>query len=180
MTRRICIYCIISLVWSLNSIGQTSNQKEILSQEVKSVSKRLLSVLDSIPGDLKWPPVFEIIESDEVNAFAGVIEKQPKVIIHTSVSNITEGIPDRLAYIIAHELIHIVKGHCSSSGFAGTGALKYNFSRANEEVADIDYLAVKDAVGGMPEEDMHCATLAADTLHESLRIYCLGMNKKPE
>ncbi|MCX6223733.1 MAG: M48 family metalloprotease [Bacteroidia bacterium] len=140
MKRRICICCFVFLVLSLPSMGQTGNQKEALTLEVTSVSKRLLSVLDSIPGDLKWPPVFEIIESDQVNAYAGVKENQPKVVIHTSLNTITEGMPDRLAYIIAHELIHIVKGHCNSSGFAGTGSLNYLFTRADEEVADIEGL----------------------------------------
>ncbi len=69
---------------------------------------------------------------------------------------------------------------CKFSSACGAAATRLALGKTPEEVADIDYLAVKDAVGGMPEEDMHCATLAADTLHESLRIYCLGMNKKPE
>ncbi|MFH0957366.1 MAG: iron-sulfur cluster assembly scaffold protein [Pseudomonadota bacterium] len=67
---------------------------------------------------------------------------------------------------------------CKFSSACGAAATRLALGKTPEEVADIDYLAVKNAIGGLPEEDLHCATLAADTLQESLRIYCLGMHKK--
>ncbi len=69
---------------------------------------------------------------------------------------------------------------CKFSSACGAAATRLALGKSPEEVADISYMSVKDAVGGLPEEDMHCATLAADTLQESLRIYCLGINKKAE
>ena len=65
---------------------------------------------------------------------------------------------------------------CKFSSACGAAATRLALGKTPEEVADIDYRAVRDAVGGLPEEDMHCATLAADTLQESLRAYCLGLN----
>lgn len=66
---------------------------------------------------------------------------------------------------------------CKFSSECGAAATRMALGKTPEEVADIDYLSIREAVGGMPEEDLHCATLAADTLQESLRIYCLGLHK---
>jgi nitrogen fixation NifU-like protein len=66
---------------------------------------------------------------------------------------------------------------CKFSSECGGAATRMALGKTPEEVADIDYLSIREAVGGMPEEDLHCATLAADTLRESLRIYCLGLHK---
>ena len=140
MSARLFLSFFVTMCITLQSTGQTYNKREVLIREVKGVSKRLLSVLDSVPSDLKWPPVFEITESEQVNAYAGITGHQPKVIIHTAIADITEGIPDRLAYIIAHELIHIIRGHCTRSDVAGTGAQIYSFTGADEEVADIEGL----------------------------------------
>lgn len=133
----LCISVILCL--TLHSVGQTDSRKDALTREVAGVSKRLLSVMEKVPADLRWPPVFEIEESNQVNAFAGVIGHQPKVVIHTAISDITQGKPDRLAYIIAHELIHIVNGHCKPTD-ASVGTQIYSFTAADEDVADLEGL----------------------------------------
>lgn len=68
---------------------------------------------------------------------------------------------------------------CKFSSECGAAATRLALGKTPEEVADIDYRAIREEVGGMPEEDLHCATLAADTLQESLRIYCLDLHKIP-
>ncbi len=66
---------------------------------------------------------------------------------------------------------------CKFSSECGAAATRLALGKTPEEVADIDYRIIRQEVGGIPEEDLHCATLAADTLQESLRIYCLDLHK---
>ncbi len=40
-----------------------------------------------------------------------------------------------------------------------------------EEALDIDYNAIQKAIGGLPKDHMHCATLAAATLNEAINNY---------
>ena len=63
---------------------------------------------------------------------------------------------------------------CRFSNDCGAAAARLALDRTPEEIADIDYRAITAEVGGLPEEDLHCATLAAGTLQESLRIYFSG------
>ncbi len=63
---------------------------------------------------------------------------------------------------------------CRFSSDCGAAAARLAINRTPEEIADIDYQAIAAEVGGLPEEDLHCATLAAGTLHESLRKYFTG------
>jgi nitrogen fixation protein NifU and related proteins len=63
---------------------------------------------------------------------------------------------------------------CRMSSACGAAAAKLALNRTPEEIADIDYRAIEEEVGGLPEEDYHCATLAAGTLQEALRTYLVG------
>ncbi len=63
---------------------------------------------------------------------------------------------------------------CRFSNDCGAAAARLALNRTPEEIADIDYLAITAEVGGLPDEDLHCATLAAGTLQESLRKYFAG------
>ncbi|MGB9615725.1 MAG: iron-sulfur cluster assembly scaffold protein [Desulfomonilaceae bacterium] len=60
---------------------------------------------------------------------------------------------------------------CRMSGLCGAAAAKLALDKTPEEIADIDYQAIEREVGGLPEEDLHCATLAAGVLQEALRDY---------
>lgn len=63
---------------------------------------------------------------------------------------------------------------CRFSSDCGAAAAELAVNKTPEEIADIDYRAITDHVGGLPEEDWHCATLAAATLQESLKTYFVG------
>jgi len=63
---------------------------------------------------------------------------------------------------------------CRMSSACGAAAAKLAINKTPEEIADIDYLAIEKEAGALPEEDRHCATLAAGTLQEALRLYFLG------
>jgi NifU-like protein involved in Fe-S cluster formation len=62
---------------------------------------------------------------------------------------------------------------CRMSSACGAAVAKLALHKTVEEIADIDHVAVAREAGGLPEEDLHCATLAAGTLQEALRIYFL-------
>lgn len=63
---------------------------------------------------------------------------------------------------------------CRMSSACGAAAARLALHKTPEEIADIDHLAIIEEVGGLPEEDRHCATLAAGTLQEALRLYLVG------
>ncbi len=62
---------------------------------------------------------------------------------------------------------------CRMSSACGAAAAKLSLHKTPEELADIDHIAIASEVGGLPEEEVHCATLAAGTLQEALRGYFL-------
>ncbi|MEW6351205.1 MAG: iron-sulfur cluster assembly scaffold protein [Thermodesulfobacteriota bacterium] len=63
---------------------------------------------------------------------------------------------------------------CRMSSACGSAAAKLALLRTPEELADIDASAIVGEVGGLPEEDLHCATLAAGCLQEAVRVYLVG------
>jgi len=67
---------------------------------------------------------------------------------------------------------------CRMSGLCGAAAAKLALHKAPEEIADIDYQVIEREVGGLPEEDIHCATLASGVLQEALRDYLFRENER--
>lgn len=60
---------------------------------------------------------------------------------------------------------------CRMSRACGAAAAELALNKTPEELADIDYAAIERKVGHLPEEDVHCATLAAGALQESLKVF---------
>jgi Zn-dependent protease with chaperone function len=84
---------------------------------IEEVSKRLLAVCDPVQG-LEWPPVFGIDEESKgISAYAGVllkVGKKLKPIVRITPKMMKEIINrdrDRLAYVLGHELGHILLRH---------------------------------------------------------------------
>ncbi len=67
---------------------------------------------------------------------------------------------------------------CRMSGLCGAAAAKLALHKTPEEIADIDHQTIEREVGGLPEEDLHCATLAAGVLQEALRNYLIKDKSK--
>lgn len=63
---------------------------------------------------------------------------------------------------------------CRMSSACGAAAARLALRRTPEEIADVDHVAIEREVGGLPDEEVHCATLAAGTLQEALRLYLVG------
>ena len=60
---------------------------------------------------------------------------------------------------------------CGSSTVCGSFAAELALGRSPEELTEITGETILDILGGLPEEDRHCAFLAAGTLQEALDSY---------
>ena len=67
---------------------------------------------------------------------------------------------------------------CGSSTVCGSFAAELSLGRNPDEVAEISGETILEILGGLPEEDRHCAFLAAETLQVALDDYLRkGRNK---
>lgn len=66
---------------------------------------------------------------------------------------------------------------CASSGISGSFAVELSIGKTLDELADITGEDVLEKIGRLPDEDKHCAFLAADTIHDAILDY---RNKKKE
>jgi len=60
---------------------------------------------------------------------------------------------------------------CGPSQVCGSYAVELAHGKSPEDVADINGEMILDIVGGLPEDNEHCAFLAASVLHEALDDY---------
>ncbi|MCE9561775.1 MAG: M48 family metalloprotease [Planctomycetes bacterium] len=109
-------------------------------ERINKVGKRLLAVIEP-PAGMEWPPTFDIMQTNEINAFAGVqkVGKKlmPKVYVTSGfMAKVVEGDEDRLAFVMGHELGHIVLGHCTEQ-VDGPDFVKQVFGRQHEIDADM-------------------------------------------
>lgn len=116
--------------------AEVSESDRALAEQV--FKQLLISVTP--PTDIPWPPKLEIIDKDEINAFA-VMRSQgssqyPVVVCYAGLlKRVGEGNRDRIAYVLGHEISHHTLGHTR----ANTGAtefLRATFSRDQEIAAD--------------------------------------------
>ena len=63
---------------------------------------------------------------------------------------------------------------CGPSSACGAMATRLAIGKDLDEIPEaVDYLAIEKAVGGLPEDKMHCAKLAAEALQEAVHRYYL-------
>ena len=62
---------------------------------------------------------------------------------------------------------------CGSSNVCGSFAAEMCIGKPVEELADITGELILERLGNMPEDEQHCAFLAAGTVQEALRVYYL-------
>jgi nitrogen fixation NifU-like protein len=60
---------------------------------------------------------------------------------------------------------------CASSGICGSFAAELTIGKIPDELTDINGEAVLKAIGRLPQEDRHCADLAATAVQEALNNY---------
>jgi nitrogen fixation NifU-like protein len=62
---------------------------------------------------------------------------------------------------------------CGSSTVCGSFAAGLALGKSPDEVAAITGETILEILGGLPEEDRHCAFLAVDALHQSLHNFMM-------
>lgn len=67
---------------------------------------------------------------------------------------------------------------CGSSTVCGSFAAELALGKTPDELIDITGETILEILGGLPEEDRHCAFLAVDALHESLDHYMRHYSRK--
>lgn len=60
---------------------------------------------------------------------------------------------------------------CGSITACGSCAVEMAIGKTPEEILDVTPEAIMGRLGGVPEEEAHCASLAAETLQEALHSY---------
>jgi len=66
---------------------------------------------------------------------------------------------------------------CGSSMICGSFAAEMCIGRDADELTEITGEAIMEKLGGLPEEEEHCAFLAAETVQEALGAYMIGHSK---
>jgi nitrogen fixation NifU-like protein len=69
---------------------------------------------------------------------------------------------------------------CASSIAAGNMATELAQGKKPEEAAEISQQMILDALDGLPEESVHCALLASNTLKEAVKNYSESKKCNPE
>jgi len=67
---------------------------------------------------------------------------------------------------------------CGSSLVCGSFAAELALGKNPDALAEISGETILEVLGGLPEEDRHCAFLAADTLQEALDDYMRKQRRK--
>ena len=67
---------------------------------------------------------------------------------------------------------------CGPSAVCGSFAAEMSIGKSPDEILEIAGEAILKKLGGLPEEDRHCAFLAAATLQEALNTYMIGKTLK--
>lgn len=67
---------------------------------------------------------------------------------------------------------------CASSNICGSFAADMAMGKGPEEIIEITGEAVMERAGGLPEEERHCAFLAANTLQAALDDYMIKQKLK--
>src|SRR5262249_22651065 len=130
---------------------------------VQKVWLRIVAVAEPVEG-LEWPPACTITNAGDINAFATVdivpAEKpkdkasKPAVqfkivpratvfrgmmekIIHRKSDKDLDAAADRLAYVLGHEMAHLLLGHLKRDRVERTPLVRRVFGREQEIAADI-------------------------------------------
>ena len=75
--------------------------------------------------------------------------------------------------------IRFMTDGCASSIASGSMATELAKGQKIEEVSKISQQMILDALDGLPEESVHCALLASNTLKEAIKNYLDSKGKDP-
>ncbi|MBZ5521327.1 MAG: M48 family metalloprotease [Acidobacteriia bacterium] len=116
--------------------AEISEADRALAQQVFQQLLAAAPPMQQIP----WPPTLELVDKDEINAYASITrhegKEQPVVVCYNGLlKRAVEGNADRLAYVLGHELSHHLLGHTKKPA-GDTEFLRATFSREQELAAD--------------------------------------------
>ena len=69
---------------------------------------------------------------------------------------------------------------CGASTICGSFAAELSFGKSPDEILDITGEVILKNIGGLPEEEKHCAFLSADALQEALNDYMIKQNRRSD
>jgi hypothetical protein len=120
----------------LQLVAQQYSSDDSLAQQV---FQSLLRVSPS-QSTIQWPPALKIIDKPDINAFATIemIDGKPQSIVvcyRGLLQKVVQGDPNKLAYVLGHELAHHILGHTRQLP-AQTDFLRATFTRTQELEAD--------------------------------------------
>jgi nitrogen fixation protein NifU and related proteins len=69
---------------------------------------------------------------------------------------------------------------CGSSMICGSFAAELALGKKPDELQNLTKEAILETIGGLPEEEQHCALLAANTLHQALESYVSKIGTKAD
>lgn len=140
---RITGYCLLFAIFLSFTKAASAEIRPSDNELVKSISSRLLTLTE--PADpYLWPPVISIVDSEDVNAYAFADDakggkKQPKVVVYSGLlRKVVDGNADLLAFIIGHELSHVLLKHTlpGPKEINDSDILNTLWNRGNEFAAD--------------------------------------------
>lgn len=150
-----------ALICAILALATASAQAEISDKDremVNEVWEKLLIVAEPVEG-YAWPPKLDIIDEDVLNAYATLDyenedEPQPLIFLYRGIlEKVIEGKPDRLAYLLGHELSHILCKHVDRGTSRGaTPLVEFAATRAQEEEADLRGLELALSAGYSKKE----------------------------
>lgn len=141
MTRLLPYFCLIALLLPLVA---TSPAAAEISESDRALAEQVFHQLLAnvpAPADMPWPPKLEIVDKDEINAFATMRSQEgggqyPVVVCYNGLlKRVVDGNADRVAYVLGHEISHHTLGHTRATA-GGTEFLRVTFSRDQEIAAD--------------------------------------------
>jgi len=137
---RVALICVGLVFCTATAQAEIREKDRKLAEEVWA---KLLIVAEPVEG-YAWPPKIDFIDEDVLNAYATLdykneSEPQPLVFVYRGMlERVIQGIPDRLAYLLGHELTHILCKHVDGGKRkASTLLVKFAATRAQEKEADL-------------------------------------------
>src|SRR5208337_2078451 len=140
------------LAWSAMTAAARAEVTQADRDLVDQVKRRLLAVTEPVAG-IAWPPTFpKPRDDDEIQAFAYDASKdnqvRPEIVVYTGVLHrVVQGNADRLAFILGHELGHVILKHIQQSTPGKTDVVKLVFTREQEIAADAKGMELTLAAG---------------------------------
>lgn len=105
-----------------------------------------------------------------------ILFRKPRSVLRGSKGRITGKCGDTMEIVLDFRDGRVYSGShwtdgCPHSFMCLFSAVKLAKGKKPEDILDLDYKAIVKSVGNLPEDHLHCATLAIQTLHRAVDDY---------